>query len=114
MLDDAHQHARRGNRLVDAEGLEDDLVLGIVHAGDDPRGVAVELRKLADDEILGVVSGDRDERVGSIASGFHLGATLVGGGVHHDRPEAFLDVVRTSPVGFEDRHLVSGLEQGLG
>src|SRR5712691_1173312 len=84
LLDDVHEHAGRGDRLVDPERLEDDLVLRVVDARDHARRTAADLGQLTDHEVLRVVSGDGDQRVGPAASGLHLGATLVGWRVHHD------------------------------
>src|SRR5256886_13070465 len=113
LLDDVHEHAGRGDRLVDPERLEHDLVLGVVHARDHAWRMAVQLRQLADDEVLRIVAGHRDERIGTRTARLHLRAPLVRGRVHDDRAELVLDEVRAAPVGLVDRHLVPGLENRL-
>src|SRR6266550_7774525 len=113
LLDDVHEHASRGDRLVDAERLEDDLVLGIVHACDHTRRMTVQLRQLADDEVLRVVAGHGNQRIGPLAARLHLRAPFVCRGVHDDRAELLLDEVRAAPVGLDDLHLMSRLEKRL-
>ena len=106
LLDHVHEHTRRGDGLVDAERLEDDLVLRVVDARDHTRSSAPHLGELADHEILRVVSGDGDERVGPAAAGLHLRTALVGGRVHDDGAELVLNEVGAAAVGLDDRDLV--------
>ena len=75
--------------------------------------MAPQLRELADDQILRVVSRDRDERVGPVAASLHLGAALVRRSVHHDRAELFLDEICAPPIGLDDCDFVPRLEEGL-
>ena len=75
--------------------------------------MAAELRELADHQILRVVSGDGDQRVGPAAAGLHLRAPLIRWRVHYDRAEPLLDEIGAAPIGLDDRDLVPGLEERL-
>ena len=77
------------------------------------RRVTAQFCELANDEILRVVAGHGDERVGPAAPGFHLRAALVRGRVHHDRAELLLDEISPTAIGLDDCDLVAGLEERL-
>ena len=100
LLDRAEDHPRRADELVDAEVLEQRLVLGVVDPGDRPRDVEVVLGHLADDEVVLVVAGDRRHDVGPVAAGLAEVLALAAVVRDDDRADLVGDLVGARPRSF--------------
>ena len=85
VLDQAQDQVGRGDRGLDAEQVEVLPVARVVDAGDDPVDEVLLARDLADEQVVLVVAGDRDEQVGALDAGAlehpQLGAVAVLGDV---------------------------------
>ena len=69
-MHDEIEHARGGaHGVFDAEEVEGGLVEGIVHPGDDLGHPELQLGDLGDDDVVFVVTGDRDHHVGPADAG---------------------------------------------
>ena len=114
LLDRAQDHPRRADQLVDAEVLEQLLVLGVVDPGDGPRDVEVVLGHLADDEVVLVVAGHRRDDVRAVAAGLAEVLALAAVVRDHDRADLVGDLPRAVAVLFHEGHLVAGFDELLG
>src|SRR5947199_3513113 len=65
-LQRAQQHIGRGHCLVHTEHLEDLDVGRVVDAGDRLLDTKVYLRHLKSDQVVLVIGGDRDDRIGGL------------------------------------------------
>jgi hypothetical protein len=106
-LDRAQDHARRRDDLVDAQVLEETLVLGVVDPGDRPRHVEVVLGHLADDEVVLVVAGDRGHDVGPIGPGLAEVLALAAVVRDDDRPDLLGDLRGAGPIALHQGDLVT-------
>src|SRR5437667_440735 len=105
------------SRLLRPERLAEerltDLLLGRRGGEDDDSISGLEPRVAVGVEDLAVPHDRADVRVGPLAAGLELGASLVRGGVDDDGAELLLDPERPAPVALDDHHLVPRLEERL-
>ena len=69
VLDQAQDQVGGRDGGLDAERLEVDQVARVVDPGDDPLDAVLLLGHLADEDVVLVVAGDRDDEVGALDAG---------------------------------------------
>ncbi len=102
------------HRDVDAKALEQHLVLGIVDTGDRTGDVKLGFGHLADDKIVLVLAGDRDDDIGALRSGLaeHRGFRAIAR--QHDRPQSLAVHLDLVAVSLDQKNLVALDEERLG
>jgi hypothetical protein len=66
VLDEVEDQVGRGHRRLDSQQLEVLQVSRVVAARDDPLAEVLLLGDLADEDVVLVVAGDRDDEVGAL------------------------------------------------
>ena len=105
MLDQAQDQVGRRHRGLDAEQLEVVEVARVVDPGHDPLAAVLLLGHLADEDVVLVVSGDRDHQVGSLDPRPLEHPHLGGVAVLHGVLELLLDDPVAPVVGLDQGHL---------
>ena len=105
VLDQAQDEVGGRDRRLDAEQAEVLEVARIVDPGDDPLDAVLLLGHLADEDVVLVVAGDRDDQVGALDAGALEDPQLGGVAVLDGVLELLLDHAEAAMVGLDERYL---------
>ena len=115
VLDQAHDRGRGRDRRPDSEQVEVRLVARVVDARDHVRHAVPVARQLADDDVVLVVSGDRDDDVGRPLNAGALEREELGRvALVHLVLELALELVEAPAALLDQRHLVTCSDQCAG
>ena len=115
VLDQRHDRSGRGDGRRDAEQVEVGLVARVVDARDHLRDAVLLAAELADDDVVLVVAGRRDEQVGRALDPGALEHEHLGGvAADHLVLELGLELVEAVRLLLDQRHLVAAAQQRAG